>query len=306
MGMMSLNLATLNARRLRDPSNCACLLGELSNLSVNVAAVQVTHFTCAVDRRVLEDDYVVLSAYDNRSGVGVSFLIGHSLNSDVNFVLADDEDRLFVADVAVTSFELCAQYLSRECFFFRRLAPFLDDPKRIVLVGDWNAILDSKIDRVGRGARGSRRFESSLIDSMARHDLVDRFYLDHSGREKLTWLDSLRSVHARSYLDRVLVWRADTYFIMCPTFHYVAQTGPRLIRVNLCDRLVRPVFRDRLESLVQRTLVGTVTGNKWWGSLKYRIRDLAIKYGRQLNLERNMVAKSLEDKLYRAAEGGIH
>ena len=33
---MSLNLATLNVRGLRDPSKCARLLGELSNLSVEL------------------------------------------------------------------------------------------------------------------------------------------------------------------------------------------------------------------------------------------------------------------------------
>ena len=37
---------------------------------------------------------------------------------------------------------------------------------------DWNAILNLKIDMVGRGASGSGRCESSLIDFMARHDFV--------------------------------------------------------------------------------------------------------------------------------------
>ena len=60
---MAANLALLNARRLRDPSKSACLLGELSNLKANVAAVQETHFTCAADCWVLEDDYVIHSAY---------------------------------------------------------------------------------------------------------------------------------------------------------------------------------------------------------------------------------------------------
>ena len=74
--------------------------------------------------------------------------------------------------------------------FFRRLAPFLDDPKWIVLVDDWNAILDPKTDRVRRGDRGSRWHESSLIDVMARHDLVNRFRLDQTGRKMWTCLDS--------------------------------------------------------------------------------------------------------------------
>ena len=47
MGLMALNLATLNARGLSDPSKCARLLGELLNLSVDVAA----------NYRALEDDY---------------------------------------------------------------------------------------------------------------------------------------------------------------------------------------------------------------------------------------------------------
>ena len=56
MGFIALNFATFNARGLRDPSKRVHLLGELWNLSVNVAAVQETHFNCAADFRVLEDD----------------------------------------------------------------------------------------------------------------------------------------------------------------------------------------------------------------------------------------------------------
>ena len=52
-----------------------------------------------------------------------------------------------------------------------------------------NAILDPKIDKVGKGAS---------------HDLVDRFRLDHPGREMWMCLDRSPSVRVRSYLDRVL------------------------------------------------------------------------------------------------------
>ena len=62
--------------------------------------------------------------------------------------------------------------------FFHRLSPFLDDTKRLVLMGDWNAIPDPKIDNVGRGASRLGKCESSLVGLMTRHDLVDRFRLD--------------------------------------------------------------------------------------------------------------------------------
>ena len=53
---MALNLATFNVSGLRDPRKCACLLSELSHMSVSVAAVQETHFTCAGDCRLQENN----------------------------------------------------------------------------------------------------------------------------------------------------------------------------------------------------------------------------------------------------------
>ena len=93
--------------------------------------------------------------------------------------------RLVEADVAIKSFKfrVVAVYapniVVERTSFFRGLAPLLDDSKRLVLMGNWNAILDPKIDKVRRGASRLGRYERSLIDFMARHDLVDRFRLNH-------------------------------------------------------------------------------------------------------------------------------
>ena len=322
---MALNVASLNVRGLRDPSKCARLLGELKKLCVDVAAVQETHFTCDADCRVLENDFNVFSAYGSRASAGVSLLVGRSLDADVDVVFTGDGGRLVVADVAVKSFKfrLVAVYASNiaaeRVSFFRRLAPFLDDTKRLVLMGDWNAILDPKIDKVGRGASSAGRCESSLVGFVTRHGLVDRFRLDHPGREMWTWLERSPSAKVGSYLDRVLVRRADIDFVSCPTFHLIAWTDHKLVRVSL--RLVnRPSlagywkfntslleirdFRDRLESLIQRALVGAVTGSRWWVSLKYRIRNFATKYGRKLKLDKAKEAKSIDDRLSRAVAGG--
>ncbi len=69
---MTLNLASLNVRGLRDSSKCTRLLAELKNLGVDVAAVQETHFTCGADCRVLESDFNVFSAYGSRTSAGAS------------------------------------------------------------------------------------------------------------------------------------------------------------------------------------------------------------------------------------------
>ena len=142
-----------------------------------------------------------------------------------------------MAEVAVKSFEFrlvviyAPNIASERVSFFRRLVLFLDDSKRLVLMGDWNAILGPKIDKVGRGVSRLGRRESSLVGLMTRHDLVDRFRLDHPGREMWTWLDSSPSAKVGFYLDSVR--KADSYFISCPTFHLIAWTDHKLVRVSL-------------------------------------------------------------------------
>ena len=71
---------------------------------MNVAVVQETHFVCTADRRLLSNDFFVLSAFGGRCSVVVSLLIRRCHNMDVDLVFAGDGGRLVVADVAVKSF----------------------------------------------------------------------------------------------------------------------------------------------------------------------------------------------------------
>ena len=190
---MALNVASINVRGLRDASKCTHLLAELSNLCVNIAAVQETHFTCETDCWVLEGDFVVYSAFGSRLSAGVSLLVRRSLDAIVNVVFAGDEGHLLVADVAVKTFDFriavvyAPNIAVERRLFLRRLGSFLDAKKRTVLVGDWNAVLDPKIDRADRGVSGVARCDSGLSDFLTEFDLVDRYRLYHPGREMWTW-----------------------------------------------------------------------------------------------------------------------
>ena len=88
-------------------------------------------------------------------------------------------------------------------FLLARDAPFSDDSKWLVLVGDWNVILD-KIDKGRRDASGLGRCKSSLIDLLAKFDLINRFCLDHPEWGMWTWLGDSLSGQIQSYLNRAL------------------------------------------------------------------------------------------------------
>ena len=150
-----------------------------------VAAVQETHFVCEVDCKLLKHDFVVYSAFGSRFGAGVSLLVGRSLDAIVNVFFAGDGGRLLVADVAVKTFEfrIAAVHVPNSAAERRRLGSSVDSSKRTVLMGDWNAIIDPDIDRASRGASRLARCDSGLSDFLTEFDLVDRFRLDHPGRE---------------------------------------------------------------------------------------------------------------------------
>ena len=264
-------------------SKCAHLLAERSSFFVNVALVQETHFTCEADCWVLEDDFVVFSAFGSHLSTGVSLLVGHSLDEIVNIVFAGDGSRLVVADVAVKTFEfrIAAVHVPTSAAerrpSFRRLGSLLDASKRTVLVGDWNATLDPKIDRAGRGACRLGRVEGSPVNFLAEFDLIDRYRRDHPGREIWTWIGSSPSGQVRSYLDGVFVRRADSDLVACPTFHWLGRTDHKLVGVSLqlakmpslasywkfnASLLEIWDFRVRLENLIQWALVGAVIKNK--------------------------------------------
>ena len=117
-----------------------CLLNSRT-FCVDVAAVQETRFTCDADCRVLENDFIVYSAFSSHLSAGFSQLVGRSLDAIVNLVFAGDEGRLLVTDVAVKTFEfrIAAVYVPNTAVerrpFFRRLGSFLDASKRTVLMG---------------------------------------------------------------------------------------------------------------------------------------------------------------------------
>ena len=233
-------------------------------------------------------------------------------HADVDVVFVCDEGRLVVADVAVKSFNirLVAVYAPNisveRASFFRRLAPFLDDTKRLALMGDWNAILDPKIDKSGGELEGWEGVKADLLPSwLVMVWSTGSDWITQGGR-------CGRGLIAHPLPKWVPTWTEYWLEELIATSLVVTRsTDHKLVSVSL--RLAnRPClagywkfnpslleiqdFLEPLESMIKRVLVGAVTGNRWWVS-SHRIRDFATKYGRQLNLDRTKEAKSIEDQL---------
>ncbi len=63
--------------------------------------------------------------------------------------------------------------------------------------------------------------------------------------------------------------------------------------------------QEWLKKLIQWVLMGVITRNRWWGSLKHRIKDFTIKYCQNLTLDKARVEKLIEEWLTQVVDGGI-
>ena len=174
---------------------------------------------------------------------------------------------------------------------------------------------DEKAHTAIRGVPFAGRVRAKVYDITV---FVYPHRLEQPEREMWTWLGDSPSRQIQSDLDSISL-KSRQWFVTWTTFHWIEQTDRKLVRVS--QQLVnRPRlasywkfnislldigdFQERLETLIQQALEGAVTGNKWWGSLKYWIRDFVIKYDRQLKLDRAKKTKSSDDRLSRGLERG--
>ena len=157
------------------------------------------------------------------------------------------------------------------------------------------------MDRKGVKAAWSTRWPSTILST-------GFVWIIQRGRCGRGWV-------IRSLARIGITWsvrRVDSEFVSCSTFHWIGQIDHRLVSASLqlanrhclagywkfnTSLLEIRDFREWLGKLIQRALVGAITGNRWWISLKYRIRDFAIEYGRRHNLDWAKKVKSLEDRL---------
>ena len=324
--MMDLRLASLNGRGLRSDSKRSQLLLYLQRRGIDICCLQETHFDSNFHEGILARDYLSFSAcFDSRSR-GVTWLVSRRLDASCALVLSDPAGRLCVLDVTIKdkAFRLIGVYgpntTSELPAFFRRIEPYVVPSKRVILVGDWNAVLDPNLDR-GATSAGTNPLDARYFrEFVQKFDLVDKFRERHPNKIVWTWTGRGASAQLYSYLDRVLVKRVDLDYIGGPSFEPYKDSDHKSLCVSIrldkarcrmsgywkfnLSLLAEADFRNQLELTLKRELTGAIMGNRWWANLKDSIRSFAADYGRRLKSARVAEQRSIKDKLDRAVLAG--
>ena len=326
MFMMDLRLASINGRGLRSDSKRSQLLLYLQRRGIDICCLQETHFDSNFYEGILARGYLSFSAcFDGRSR-GVTWLVSRSLDASCALVLSDPAGRLCVLDVTIKdkAFRLIGVYgpnvTSELPPFFRRIEPYIVPSKRVILVGDWNAVLDPNLDR-GATSAGTNSLDARYFSEFVqKFDLVDKFRERHPNKIVWTWTGRGASAQLYSYLDRVLVKRVDLDYVGGPSFEAYKDSDHKFLCVSIkldkarrrmsgywkfnLSLLAEADFRNQLELTIKRELTGAIMGNRWWANLKDSIRSFAADYSRRLKSARVAEQRSIKDKLDRAVLAG--
>ena len=151
--MMDLRLVSLNGRGLRSDSKRSQLLLYLQPHGIDICCLQETHFDSNFHEGILLRGYLSFSACFDGCSRGVTWQVSRRLDASCALVLSDLAGRLCVLDITIKdkAFWLIGVYgpnvTSELPAFFRRIGPYVISSKRVILVGDWNAVLDPNLDR---------------------------------------------------------------------------------------------------------------------------------------------------------------
>ena len=168
-------------------------------------------------------NYLSSAYFDGRSR-GVTWLINRRLDAQCALVLSDSSGRLCVLDVTIKdkAFRLIVVYgpnaTSELPAFFRHIEPYVTPSKRVILVGDWNAVLDPNLDRGAISAGTNTLDATHFREFVQRLDFVDKFREWHPNKIAWTWTGRGASGQLYSYLDRVLVRQVDLDYLGGPSF----------------------------------------------------------------------------------------
>ena len=152
MFMMDLRLASLNGCSLRSDSRRSHLLLYLQCRGIDICCLQEIRFYSKFHESILSRDNLSFSAYFDGRSRGVPLLVSRRLVATCALILSDPAGRLCVLDVTIKDkeFQLTGIYgPNATCelpAFFRRIEPYVIPSKRVIFVGDGNAVIDSNLN----------------------------------------------------------------------------------------------------------------------------------------------------------------
>ena len=327
---VAFKLLSLNARGIRSFEKRKALFLWLMKQQTDICFLQETYSTKEIENSwKTQWKGEMFFAHGSEYSRGVLILVKDSLEFEVKSVRQDSQGRFILLEAIVQDqkFVFLNMYApnktSEQILFFETIKDELnsvdiDDECRIIVGGDFNVILDPKLD--GQGGIPKLKESVKQVENIcSTHDLVDIWRVRNPSLKRFTWCQKTPIVQRRldfwlvdnslqedvDYTAIIPSIKSDHSAIILAIKSVESQThGPSFWKFNAsllndCDYVALinnnyHVWLDEFTDITDPRLL--------WDLFKYKIRQDTISYGKEKAKERRVKLSELEKNLQHCQE----
>jgi len=318
------NLLSLNARGIRDSHKRKAIFTWIMKQKADIAFLQETYSSCEIVNQWKFQWRGKMFAHGTNHSRRVLILFSDELQLEIKNVVEDKEGRYIFVEALIkdSPFLLVNLYAPtkshEQCFCFDRVTSVLEDMSfdpncQFIIGGDFNTHLDSNLDNLG-GRIESKPSVKKIEEIMISNDLIDVWRICNPDKKQFTWTQKNPLIRRR--LDYWLVSTeiqddvTKTSIIPAIKMDHSAITltlnsidrqpfGPSYWKFN-CSLLDDAAYVHLITSKYPEWLdeFNDVNDKRVpWDLIKYRIRQVSIKYSKEKARERRNRLAETEQKI---------
>lgn len=313
----TLTVVTWNVHGIRTQGKRKKIFNHLSQLNPDICLIQETHFSHSDLTHFKCKDYnnIYSSTFNNRQR-GVSILIHNKLMYNHLSTTVDPEGRYVIINGTLSNNNLTIMNIygpnNDNPSFFHDVFSKLNDNSNIILAGDFNTVLDEKLDR---SHINNRHWHSTntLIQYMQEFGLGDSWRLSHPDTRQYTHYSQVH--HSSSRIDYILLSNTLLSNVKNSLIHPISISDHAPVSLTLqFKHAIKPSTRWRFNtSLLKDSIFNKMIEREWasfvelndsseitaitlWEAAKAYIRGKIISYSsykkkKQIQLEQQLQQK---------------
>ena len=314
---MSIKIISLNVRGLRDPIKRKSIFNFYKKRA-DIICLQETH-SIPEDEPIWSSEFRgdVFFSHGTNNARGVCILAPKGMQQLCSNIHRDIAGRIIKLELQLYDFKitLCNIYApNKECpAFFQDIHKILEDAtEHIIMIGDFNLVMNPVIDRIG--SLHNKFKAKAVIDAIAEEfSLVDIWRTKNESERRYSWYKSRPSLSASridfamisqgwidkcentGYMTGMFSDHLAFYLFLKPQKNERGSGYWKLNVTHLTNKEYLETINDSLDVILRSYEETDVI--KKWEYLKYKIREESIAFSKQCASERELVMAQLAEKV---------
>ena len=316
---MSIQIVSCNARGLGDPIKRRMLFNYYKKRG-NIICFQETH-SCEQYEKMWanETGNKIIYSHGQTNSKGVCIAFDKQLGYRVVQAKSDNNGRIVACELEnkddprkrVTICNIYAPNQDKPNFFLEVIRMVADMSPNLIIIGDFNVVLDPNLDRHGSGYN-NKKAQATLLEIMNDMSLIEIWRVRFPEEKIFSWMKP--NPYAASRIDYALVAQGlssncvnTMYLPGIKTDHMAfflaieqicCDRGPGFWKLNNLN-LEKPEFYDKVNKCIEKSKMESEHLNpvERWIFVKSKVVQVCKQYSKQTASERELIISQLSEKI---------